>query len=164
MKELLRKVEKELENIGEKGLTSANLETAYKLMDIYKDAKESCYYEQMIEGGDTFDARGRARDSRGRYMDGNYDRGGYWEATGNYGHGPMGERTERYMRRMREGMSDYDEGRTRYRDGSSDDRMIQGLEMTMGAIVNFVESVIDYAETSREKEVVRKYIDKLKKI
>ena len=40
MEEKLKKLEelvtKELEQIGEKGLTSANLETTYKLMDILK--------------------------------------------------------------------------------------------------------------------------------
>ena len=45
MEELLRKVKKELENIGEKGLSSSNLDTTYKLIDIYKDIKEACYYE-----------------------------------------------------------------------------------------------------------------------
>ena len=35
MQELKNKVKKELEGIGEKGLTSSNLETAYKLIDIY---------------------------------------------------------------------------------------------------------------------------------
>jgi hypothetical protein len=45
MEELLRKVRKELDAIGDKGLTSSNLETTYKLIDIYKDIKEACYYE-----------------------------------------------------------------------------------------------------------------------
>ena len=37
MKELKNKVKKELDTIAEKGLTSSNLETTYKLVDIYKD-------------------------------------------------------------------------------------------------------------------------------
>jgi hypothetical protein len=45
MDELLRKVKKELETIGDKGLTSSNLDTTFKLIDIYKDIKEACYYE-----------------------------------------------------------------------------------------------------------------------
>lgn len=48
MEELLRKVKKELDAIGDKGLTSSNLETTYKLIDIYKDIKEACYYEDQV--------------------------------------------------------------------------------------------------------------------
>ena len=33
-------VAKELEQIGEKGLTSSNLDTTFKLIDILKDIKE----------------------------------------------------------------------------------------------------------------------------
>ena len=49
MHELLEKVTRELEKIGDKGLTSSNLDTTYKLIDIYKDIKESLYYEKMCE-------------------------------------------------------------------------------------------------------------------
>lgn len=151
MNELLRKVKKELENIGDKGLTSSNLDTTYKLIDIYKDIKEADYYCSMIDGAgsDSFDAR--RRDSMGRYMD-KWDRG--------YPTYPN-ERTERYMTKMRDGMETYNAGRNRYRDGGSNDRMVEGIEMTMEAIVNFIESLMDLAETSQEKEIVKKYVDKI---
>lgn len=61
-------------------------------------------------------------------------------------------------------MHDYDEGKMRYRDGDSKDRMIDGIEMTMSALVNFVEDLIDFAETSSEKEIVKKYVNKLKSL
>lgn len=47
--------------------------------------------------------------------------------------------------------------------GGSNERMVEGIEMTMGAIVNFIESLMDIAETSQEKEIVRKYVDRIKK-
>lgn len=159
MQELKNKVKKELEGIGEKGLTSSNLETTYKLIDIYKDIVE-------IEGkerGDKemYDARG------GRYSD--YDRYDDYNARGgryndSYNHYPVDERTERYLKRMRDGMSDYNEGRSRYRSGDSDQRMIEGIEMTMSAIIGFVESLMDIAESPKEKEIVRRYVDKIKKV
>lgn len=170
MEELLRKVKKELENIGEKGLSSSNLDTTYKLIDIYKDIKEACYYEDQTEN-DMYGARGGR--GRGRYRDdddysGNYGRQGGGSGSGgrggSYGHFPLDERTERHFDRMREGMYNYNEGKNRYRDGDSKQRMIDGVEMTMGAIVNFIESMVDFAETATEKEIVRKYIDKLKSI
>jgi hypothetical protein len=81
---------------------------------------------------DDYSARGR--DSRGRYSD-------------DYGYYPREDRWDRYLARMRDGMNDYSAGRTRYRDGGSNERMIDGIEMTMGAIVNFIDSLMDIAET-----------------
>ena len=43
MDKLLGRVEKELENIADKGLSSSNLDTTFKLIDIYKDIKEADY-------------------------------------------------------------------------------------------------------------------------
>lgn len=159
MKELQKKVKKELDSIAEKGLTASNLETTNKLVDIYKDILEICEKENGGED-EMYDRRGdyryddynaRSRDSRGRYTD-------------DYGHYPMDTRWDRYFNRMRDGLDDYSAGRSRYRDGGSNERMVEGIEMTMGAIVNFIESLMDMAETSQEKEIVRKHIDKIKKI
>lgn len=164
MDELLRIVKKELDKVGDKGLTSSNLDTTYKLIDIYKDIKEAECYDKKLKGGedyDSYDARGR--DSRGRYTENynTYDRQG---GNGSYNHYPLSERDERYFTRMREGMYDYNEGRQRYRDGNGKERMIDGIEMTMGAITNFVENLIDYAETTQEKEIIRKHLQKLKNV
>lgn len=148
MELLLKRVKKELDAIADKGITSSNLETTNKLVDIYKDIKE---VECMENGNEDY--------NRGR---GGYNDRYYTERYND--HNPLDERTERYLNRMREGMNDYNAGRSRYRDGGSETRMIDGIEMTMGAVVNFVESLIDYAETSQEKEIVRKYVNKLKNV
>lgn len=154
MELLLKRVKKELDNIADKGITSSNLETTYKLVDIYKDIKEV-----NEKSDDSYDARRRGSD--GRYKAGWDD---YKMSDDRYGHHPMNEKTERYLTRMKEGMEDYSEGKGRYRDGGSEQRMIDGIEMTMGAIISFVECLIDYAETSQEKEIVRKYVNKLKNV
>lgn len=163
MEALLNKVTKELENISDKGLTSSNLETAYKLIDIYKDIKEAKYYDCMIDKDeDSYGARDR--DSRGRYRGDDWNNH-YSRRDSEYGrYYPINDRYDRYITRMREGLYNYNEGKERYRDGESKERMIDGVEMAMGALVNFVEYMMDNVETSQEKEVVRKYIDKLKKI
>lgn len=155
MDELLRKVKKELETIGDKGLTSSNLDTTYKLIDIYKDIKEAEYYECKTEEG-TYDAK------RGgsRYM-GDHDK---WGSKSYDRYYPLDDRYDRYLTRMREGLYNYSEGRDRYRDGDSKERMLDGVEMAMGALVNFVEFMMDNVETTHEKDVIRKYIDKLKKV
>lgn len=156
MEELLRKVKKELDAIGDKGLTSSNLETTYKLIDIYKDIKEACYYEDQV---------GKSLDRDDRYRGGTYHDGRRtdreYEIRSYY---PSDSKHDRYLNKMREGMHDYDEGKMRYRDGDSKDRMIDGIEMTMSALVNFVEDLMDFAETSSEKEIVKKYVNKLKSL
>jgi len=42
--------------------------------------------------------------------------------------------------------------------------MIDGIDMTMSAICMFIESLADFAETSREKEIIRKHVEKIKNI
>lgn len=163
MRELLDKVEKELEKIGDKGLTSGNLDTTYKLIDILKDIHEAKYYEKMCEE-DSYNARGGNRGGRGRY---NENRGSSGRSDSYSTHYyPWDDRTERYFERMKEGIDDYSEGRDRYRDGNSDDReqMIKGIEMAMSALVSFVETLYDHTETPKEKDVIKEHIDKLKRL
>ena len=124
---LAKKVGKELDTIAEKGITSSNLENAYKLIDIYKDIKE---IETMTNTQTTKT------------------------------HKAWNDRTERYFNKIEEGLDDYSEACSK----ESEERMIEGIEMVMNAIVNFVESLIDHAETSQEKEIIRKHANKLKNI
>lgn len=71
MEKLCNIIKEELDKIAEKGLNTSNLETAYKLIDMYKDLKDANYhhvkteyYEQEMDGGYS---EARYRDSRGRY-------------------------------------------------------------------------------------------------
>ena len=70
----------------------------------------------------------------------------------------------RHMKKIKDGIETYSNGRHRYKDGGSNERMVEGIEMTMCAIVDFIEALMDLAETSQEKEIVRKNIDKIKRI
>ena len=84
MDRMLEVICDEIDKIAEKGLTTGNLETAYKLIDMYKDLKTVEGMEEYAED-DYSQARGRVRakrDSMGRYSrrydDGNsYDDGDY---------------------------------------------------------------------------------------
>lgn len=97
MEKLCKLIEEELKKISEKGLTTSNLETAYKLVDMYKDLKNTEYWEQKGEyymavleemegGGESYYRRNegysreggqyserRRRDSRGRFMNDGMD-------------------------------------------------------------------------------------------
>lgn len=153
MHELLDKVKRELDKIGDKGLTSSNLETTYKLIDIYKDIKEAEYYEDMCKESSYGAQR---RDSRGRYM-GDSTKLHYY---------PWDDSVERYFEKMRDSVDNYSEGKDRYKHGDEKEReqMIEGIDMAMSALVSFVESLYDHTETQKEKDVIREHIDKLKRI
>lgn len=93
IKDLCARIEDELSKIADNGLTTGNLEMTYKLIDMYKDIKNTQYWDKKVEyyntvldemrGGynDDYSERGRKRDSMGRYSsnDGrmmpDYDRG-----------------------------------------------------------------------------------------
>lgn len=143
MEDLLKRVKKELYAIADKGITSSNLESTYKLIDIYKDIKEAEYYEKMSGNMNNVDKYNYLDDDWNTYPD---------------------DRTKRYMRKIKDGIENYSNGRHRYKDGGSNERMVEGIEMTMCAIVDFIEALMDLAETSQEKEIVRKNIDKIKRI
>ena len=49
IKDLCAIVEDEIGKIAEKGLNTANLETAYKLIDMYKDIKNTEYWDKKAE-------------------------------------------------------------------------------------------------------------------
>lgn len=102
MEKLLCNVEKELEAIGEKGLSLSNLEVAYKLIDIYKDIKEADYYEEKIK----------------KYKG---------EEVSTYS-----EEDKRCMVRLEEGMKKYRTGRDEFNLNGSNSKMLEGLEMIMG--------------------------------
>ena len=171
-------VTKELEQIGEKGLTSSNLDTTFKLIDILKDIKEveEAYIEKKRGGEEMryYERGGRgenygsmypmtfARDGRGgEYGYGNYERGG----SGRYQHySPDMTRFYEKIDRMMEYLEDYYLGKSRYRDGAHPGHMVEGLEKTMYAVCTLVESLMDTAETPEEKETIRKHIEKIKNI
>ena len=168
-------VSKELEQISEKGLTSANLDTAFKLIDILKDIKEVEESEQELKGGNEmkYYERGgnygsmypmnfeRPRMYGGDMGYGNYERGG----SGRYQHySPDMSRFYEKIDRMVDFLEEYYMGKGRYHDGAHPGHMVEGLEKTMYAVCTLVESLMDTAETPEEKEVIRKHIQKIKGI
>lgn len=102
IKDLCARIEDELSKIADNGLTTGNLEMTYKLIDMYKDIKNTQYWDKKVEyyntvldemrGGynDDYSERGRKRDSMGRYSanDGrmmpDYDRGSSYARRGEH--------------------------------------------------------------------------------
>lgn len=176
MHKLAQDIKKEIKQIEETGLNAGNLDAVGKMVDIYKDIKEI----NEMEGNEMRDYRygredytynegrggygARMRDSRGRYMEGDYNEG----RGSNYGRGGnfinMDPRMWDRLERIMEGAEMYEYGRDRYRGGGSEERMIDGIEKLMYAVCTFVESMMDFAETPQEKEIIRKHVQKMAKM
>ena len=149
MDRMLEVICDEIYKIAEKGLTTGNLETAYKLIDMYKDLKTVEGMEEYAED-DYSQARGRVRakrDSMGRYSrrydDGNsYDDGDYAE--------------RRYMDSKRMYRNDH--------SMASKQSMLADLEDFMGDMHNKLKELKRDADTPEERDTIDKYIKMLERM
>ena len=170
MRKLCELIEHELQKIAEKGLTTANLETAYKLVDMYKDLKNTDYWETKGEyydhvlmemrGGysnmdDDYSMRGRKRDRMGRYS---RDDGMMYDdmrMDRRYAHND-GMMHDRYM-----------DAKMSYRADKSHDskqRLMDSLEDYMDEFTNKIKEMARDADTVEEKELINKFMVKLQNI
>lgn len=170
MRKLCEIIEHELHKIAEKGLTTANLETAYKLVDMYKDLKNTDYWETKgeyydhvlmeMKGGyshdlDEYAMRGRKRDRMGRYPK---DDGMMYDdmrMDRRYAHND-GMMHDRYM-----------DAKMSYRADKSHDskqRLMDSLEDYMDEFTNKIKEMSRDADTVEEKELINKFMVKLQNI
>lgn len=188
MERLCDVVEEELGKIAEKGLTTGNLETAYKLIDMYKDLKNTKYWDTKSEyymavldemRGGEYSERGYSRDggmeggdysnrrdSRGRYSraDGRmpeYDRGSSYANRGKHyvrGHYSRADGRDPY--------DDYMMDKQSYRSGGKSEdckkRMLEALEEHMEMLTQELGDMSKDADCREEREMISRYIDKLR--
>lgn len=159
MVKLINEIIKEIKCIEEQGLSSSNLEVLDKLADV---ANDLITLEEKTQPQEVEDMRYGYNDGYNRSYRGGDNGGSYGRRGGNYGH--FDERLYDRLDRISEGMDDYLYGRDRYHDNGGQDRMQEGLEKVMYGICTLVESIVDFAETPEEKEIVRKHINKMSNI
>lgn len=193
MKKLCELIESELHKIAEKGLTTSNLETAYKLVDMYKDLKNTEYWETKgeyydtilmeMQGGysqndgysmmeDDYSMRGRKRDRMGRYSreDG---MGGQSYARGRGGRDNRGR--NQYSRdggysQNDGGYSMYDrymDAKQSYRSNQSMDgkqKLMESLEDYMDDFTEKIKEMARDADSAEERELINKFMNKLQTI
>lgn len=176
MEKLCRVIEQELEKIADKGLTTSNIDTAYKLIDMYKDLKNTDYWETKgeyydyvlmeMQGGysenypmmdDEYALRGRKRDRMGRYSrddgmrhDDRMRRGGRRDYSMD---GGMDMMYNRYM-----------DNKQSYRSDKSPDgkqRLMDSLEDYMDDFTEKIKEMYRDSETSEERELIGKFMKKL---
>lgn len=183
--QMMRRVCEEIDRIAEKGLTTANLETAYKLVDMYKDLKnteywetKTRYYETVLEsmedgysqdggymmGEDGYSGR-RRRDSMGRYSsdggqnDSSYDRGSSYRRgySRNRGGYSGNDGNETYDRYMQNKQS--------YRSDKSPEckqRLMDALDEHMDKFTKQMEEMLRDSDCAEERSTIRHYLDKIK--
>jgi len=141
-------IENELDKISDKGLTTANIDVAYKLIDMYKDIKT---VEGMDEGGYS------GNDSYGRHwVRGHYSRdngSGYSMTNADY------NRDESY--------NSYLDSKRRYRSNKTmdcKDRMMDALDQYITSFTKKMEELADEADCAEEKQTIERYINKIKSV
>jgi hypothetical protein len=173
MHKLRENAEKELKAIEEKGLTSSNLDNAYKLVEIMKGVDK---IEMMQDGGYSRDGYSRDMEDYSRER-GGYSRNGDYSREGNYSNdydnGNSYRRgrsatTGRYVHRPNYSRlsgddTDMDEYRSRKmeysnsRDEGSKGRMLDALEDFMCGVSSMVKQICRDADCREEREIVKKY-------
>lgn len=161
MHKLRENAEKELKAIEEKGLTSSNLDNAYKLVEIMKGVDK---IEMMQDGG--YSQEGYSRDTedysreRGGYSNdydnGNSYRRGRSERTGRYVHRPNYSRLsgdDEDMDRYRQSKREYSNSR----DEGSKNKMLDALEDFMCGIQGMLKQIYKDSDTGEEREIIRRY-------
>ena len=181
IKDLCARIEDELSKIADSGLTTGNLDMTYKLIDMYKDIKNTQYWDKKVEYyntvldemrsgyNDNYKERGRKSDSMGRYSrsDGrmmypDYDRGSsYDDESRDYGTG-----RGNYSRSDgRDTYSDYMTQKQNYRSGKSEDckrKMLAALEEHLDELTTEMSDMSKDAECREERDLVKRYVEKVR--
>lgn len=142
---LQKKSEESINKILEEGITTNNLDHLYKLVDIYKDAKE---VESMNYGN--YGARRPGYDSYGEY-----GRGSYGENYGEYGNYGRRDRDMKYrgddsLDRMSGEYGRYMESRSRYGAGSQESD--RSFHYMVKALEDFIMVLKEEAESPEQKQ------------
>lgn len=172
MHKLRENAEKELKAIEEKGLTSSNLDNAYKLVEIMKGVDKI----EMMQDGGGYSREGYSRDmedySRERggysreggysndYDNGNSYRRGRSATTGRYVHRPnysrlSGDDTD--MDRYKEDKRQYSNSR----DGGDKERMLDSLERLVVNVCDMVVQIDRDCDCVDERDIIFKHVKNL---
>jgi len=150
---LENKTKESIEKILDEGITTNNLEHLYKLVDIYKDAKE---VDNMNYGNyGNYGARRPGYDS--------YGRGNYGE-YGNYGEGSYGRRGydmkyrgDEHLDRISGEYGRYMENRQRYGASPETDK---SFEYMVKSLEDFVKYLHEEAETPQHHQMLNEALQR----
>ena len=132
---------KSIEKILNEGLNTNNIEHLYKLVDIYKDAKEveDMYYGNYGGRRPGYDSYGNYGENYGEYTRGSYGRRGR----------DMRYRGDEELDRMYNEYGRYQESRGRYGVGEETDKSFHYM---VKALEDFIKVLYEEAETPQQKQ------------
>lgn len=169
MHKLRENAEKELKAIEEKGLTSSNLDNAYKLVEIMKGVDKI----DMMQDGGEYSRERYSRDSEDYSRDGDYSRDNY--DNGNSYRRGRSERTGRYVHRPNysrlsgddEDMDRYRQSKREYsnsRDEGSKNKMLDALEDFMSGVCGMMKQLTRDADCAEERQIIQSWCRKIAEI
>ena len=147
MEELIKKSKEAIERTIKEGITTTNIDNLYKLVDIYKDAKE---VEDMNYGN--YGGRRAGYDTYGRDGYGNYGRDNY----GRRGY-DMRYRGDEEIDRMSGEYGRYMENRNRYGASEETDKSFHYM---IKALEDFIMVLHEEAETPMQKQQLNEALQK----
>lgn len=142
IRDLLYNITDELEKIADKGLNNSNLETAYKLIDMYKDLKNVEYWNGKTE---------------------------YYESQKIRWNEPKEERysVAAYSENVpeKDALKEYIDSKKRYKTERTDEcekRMIDALKRYMDEAINEIVEISKDADCREIRETVARYVNRMK--
>lgn len=152
--EITKKVEKQIEEIANEGVSNTNVDYLYRLIDIHKDLANEKYWKEKIDmyrenyGGNSYNEgsygrRGVKGTGRGRYREG----GNY-----NYGRGYGRYSGEEMMDEMYMNYGEYSEGRDNY---GADQSTLQSLEKMLESVKKFMHHLQKEASSQEEVQMIK---------
>lgn len=153
-----------LNEIAEKGLTTTNLERAYKLVDMYKDMKtveamdEAGYSETMSYGGDyPMSMRGNSYRDDGDSMARGRGRNARRDSMGRYSRNSMNEGRSYADER-------YSEAKRNYRTSrAGKDDVMSSLEEKMNELKMELQEMSRDSDFPEERQMIDKYVNMINK-
>ena len=140
--EVAKKTGDAIKRILKEGIATTNIDNLYKLIDIYKDAKEV----QNMNYGNYYGRR-PGYDSYGRDYYDNYGARGY----------DMKYRGDEHIDRMRTEYGRYMDSRERYGAGEETDKSFHYM---VKALEDFIKVLHEEADTPQQKEQLRQALQK----
>lgn len=177
MHKLRENAEKELKAIEEKGLTSSNLDNAYKLVNMVEKIDKI----NMMQDGGEYSRDGYSRDMEDYSRDRGYSRNSDYSRGGNYSNDYDNGNSYRRGRNQRNGQymhrpnysrlsgddTDMDEYRNRKREysNSRDDmaknKMLDALEDFMSGVHGMMKQMFKDADCREEREIIQNWARKI---
>ena len=158
----------ELDKIAEKGLNTANLDTAYKLVDMYKDLKNTEYWEIKSDYYDYVLAEMQGGSEHGGYAMSEEERAMYGKRHGETERMSKSMKHDYHMGAGHDPMYDrYMSSKMSYRTDKSMDgkkRLMDSLEDYMDDFTEKIREMHRDADTPEEREMIAKFMSKLQNI